>query len=228
MASNQSAATSSSPRANPKAEYYPLWRHVQKVQKCGGGGSWEWRSTEETNSRVARCIYACGIPFNVVPSPYWQDVIRAINKAPQGYKGPNYEKVRTQLLKIGKELVEDIFSPIRSSWNSSGVTIVSDGWTDTRHRPLINIIATSPKGAMFIKAEDYSGEVKDAQFIADVIIKAIEQIGPNKVVQVITENAPVCNAVGLIIEGRYDHIFWTPCIVHNLNLILEEIDNKVS
>jgi hypothetical protein len=48
------------------------------------------------------------------------------------------------------------------------------------------------------------------------------------VVQVITDSAPVCKAAGLIIEGRYDHIFWTPCIVHNLNLILEEIDNKVS
>ena len=155
------------------------------------------------------------------------DMIRAVNKAPQGYKGSNYEKVRTELLKNEKDLVEDVLSPIRSSWSSSGVTIVSDGWTHTRRRPLINIIATSPKGAMFLKAKDCSGEVKDAQFIVDVIIKSIEQVGPNRVVQVITDNAPVCKAVGLIIEGRYDHIFWTPCIVHNLNLILEEIDNKV-
>ena len=173
MTSGQSAAASSNPRANPRAEYYPLWRHVTKLQKCGGGGSWEWRCTlcnntykgsyprvrahllhgggqgisgctkreqdevdgnkrrhddltqapsnieprivaearkrrvghtqqheqpapkntrgpgaspsvqdsriarlvnvqarEETDSRVARCIYACGIPFNVVHSPY--------------------------------------------------------------------------------------------------------------------------------------------------------------
>jgi hypothetical protein len=47
------------------------------------------------------------------------------------------------------------------------------------------------------------------------------------VVQVITDNAPVCKVAGLIVESRYDHIFWTPCIVHNLNLILEEIDIKV-
>ena len=196
MASSQSAAATSNPRANPRAEYYPLWRHVTKLQKCGGGGSWEWRCTlcnntykgsyprvkahmlhvggqgilgctktsdplvrrayqreqdeadgtkrrnddltqapsnieprivaearkrrvghtqqheqpapkntrgpgaspsvqdsrigrlvnvqarEETDSRVARCIYACGIPFNVVRSPYWQDMIRAVNKVP--------------------------------------------------------------------------------------------------------------------------------------------------
>jgi hypothetical protein len=47
------------------------------------------------------------------------------------------------------------------------------------------------------------------------------------VVEVITNNALVCKVADLIVESRYDHIFWTPSIVHNLNLILEEIDNKV-
>ena len=103
--------------------------------------------------------------------------------------------------------MEDILAPSRASWGRSGVTVVSDGWTDTRRRPLINIIATSPKGAMFLKAEDYSGEVKDAQFIGNVLIKAIEQIGPQKVVQFITDNAPVYKVVGLIVESRFDHIF---------------------
>jgi hypothetical protein len=46
------------------------------------------------------------------------------------------------------------------------------------------------------------------------------------VVQVIIDIAPVCKAVGLIVESRYHHIFWTPCIVHKLNLILEEIEAK--
>ena len=66
--------------------------------------------------------------------------------------------------------MEDILAPIRASWGSSWVTIVLDGWTDTKRRPLINIIATSPKGAMFLKAEDCSGEVKNAPFIVDVIM----------------------------------------------------------
>ena len=48
---------------------------------------------EETNTMVARAIYACGIPFNVVRSPYWNDLVWEINTAPAGYKGLNYEKV---------------------------------------------------------------------------------------------------------------------------------------
>jgi hypothetical protein len=71
---------------------------------------------EEVESRVARAIYACGIPFNVVRSPYWQDLVRAINTAPQGFKGPNYEKLRTVLLKKERQLLEDVLKPIRSSW----------------------------------------------------------------------------------------------------------------
>jgi hypothetical protein len=47
------------------------------------------------------------------------------------------------------------------------------------------------------------------------------------VVQVITDNASVCKDAGLIVESRYHHIFWTPCIVHNLNLILEEIEATI-
>ena len=139
--------------------------------------------------------------------------MRAINTAPKRFKGPNYEKLRTNLLKKEKALVEDILRPLRASWSSSGVTFVSDGWTDTRRRPLINIIANSPKGAMFIRVEDCSRETKEPQFIVGILIKSIEQIGPSKVVQVITDNAPVCKAADLIIDSRYDHIFWRPCIV---------------
>ena len=32
----------------------------------------------------------------------------------------------------------------------------------------------------------------------------------------------------MIIESRYNHIFWTPCIVHNINMILEEIEQKTA
>ena len=115
-------------------------------------------------------------------------------------------------LKKKRFLIEDVLKPVRNSWSSSGVSIISDGWTDTRHRPLVNLIASSPAGAMFLRVEDCSAEIKDINFIAEVLISAIEQVGPSNVVQVITNNALVCNAAGLIVESRYNHIFWTPCI----------------
>jgi hypothetical protein len=83
---------------------------------------------------------------------------------------------------------------------------------NTRHRPLFNVITVSPKGAMFLQAKDCSSEVKDSNFITEILI--------------ITNNAPICKATSLIVKGTYNHIFWTLCIVHNLYLTLEEIEAK--
>ena len=48
---------------------------------------------EDVDQRIARCLYGNGIPFNVVRSPLWADMVYAINNAPKGYTSPNYEKV---------------------------------------------------------------------------------------------------------------------------------------
>ena len=80
---------------------------------------------------------------------------------------------------------------------------------------------------MFLKAVDCEGEQKDAQFIVDILIEVIEFVGAENVVQVITDNAKVCKAAGLIVEGKFQHIFWTPCAVHSLNLMLSKMGTKI-
>jgi len=52
---------------------------------------------------------------------------------------------------------------------------------------------------MSLKVEVYSLEVKDAPFIVDSLIRDIEQVGLAKVMQVVTDNAPVCKEARLII-----------------------------
>eukprot|EP01018_Ginkgo_biloba_P004346 Gb_25212 [translate_table: standard] len=159
---------------------------LEKMMDVGG--------REDIDNCVARCIYACGISFNVVRSPYWQDMVGAINDGPKGYKTPSFEKVRTTLLIKEKSLVEHSIEPIRVSWRTTGVSIVSDGWTDARNMPLINVIVVCPKGSMFLNAVDCNGELKDATFIANILIDAIESVGPSNVMQVIIDNARVCKA----------------------------------
>jgi hypothetical protein len=50
---------------------------------------------DEVDPKVVWFLYACGVPFNVLRSPYWHDLVKAINEAPKGYKSPSYEKART-------------------------------------------------------------------------------------------------------------------------------------
>jgi hypothetical protein len=53
--------------------------------------------------------------------------VRAINTAPQGFKGPNYKNLRTFFLWKERLLLEDVLKPIRSSWGSTRVSIISMG-----------------------------------------------------------------------------------------------------
>jgi len=70
-------------------------------------------------------------------------------------------------------------------------------------------------------AEDFSGVEKTGQVIAELLLKAIDEVGPSNVLQVITDNASNYKAVGKEIEKVHRHIFWSPCVVHSLSLILK-------
>ncbi|GMI96415.1 hypothetical protein HRI_003310800 [Hibiscus trionum] len=84
-------------------------------------------------------------------------------------------------------------------------------------------MATFRNGPMFLKAVNCFGEVKDKFFIANLMKEVIDEAGHQNVVQIITNNASNCKGAGEIIESMYPHIYWTPCVVHTLNLALKNI-----
>ena len=89
---------------------------------------------------------------------------------------PGLEKLGTTLLVKARKEVDKILEPIKS-WPSYGVSIVSDGWTDPTHHPLINFMVSSQNGPVFLKAVDALGKYKDAHFMGELFIKTIEEVG---------------------------------------------------
>jgi hypothetical protein len=83
---------------------------------------------------------------------------------------------------------------------TQGVSVVSDGWTNVKNEALINVIASNSRGSMFLYAEDFSGLEKTGDNIAQFLLKAIDEIGPSNVLQVVTDNASNCKAAGREIE----------------------------
>ena len=116
---------------------------------------------------------------------------------------PSSEKLRTTLLVKAKKEVDKILEPIRSTWPSSGVSIVYDGWTDPTCHSLINFMVSSQNRLVFLKAVDALGKYKDAQYMGELFIKVIEDVGVESCVQLIMNNTPVCNAADMIVEAKY-------------------------
>ena len=106
-----------------------------------------------------------------------------------------------------KSNIENVLEPIKKTWNEKGVRICCDGWSDAQRRLLINIMEVSKGGPMFLKAKNYEGETKDKHFIVDLLINTIQEIGPQKAIQVITDNVAAYKAVGYIVEEKFRHIF---------------------
>jgi len=62
-----------------------------------------------------------------------------------------------------------------------------------------------------------------AQLIAEEIEKVLKDIGPNKFVAIVTDNAANCAAARNIISEKYPFIFNTRCVAHCVNLITKDI-----
>ncbi|KAG8379144.1 hypothetical protein BUALT_Bualt07G0057600 [Buddleja alternifolia] len=204
-------------------EYAPRKRKVDgdnnPIEKA-----FNYMGREQLDAEIAKMFYSAGLPFNLARNPHYVKAFSyATNSRIAGYVPPGYNALRTTLLANERRRVESSLEFTKSTWNSTSVTLVCDGWSDPQRRPLINFMAISENGTMFIHAINCEGEYKDKWFIARLIKEVIVEVGVTNVVQVITDNAPVCKAAGLLIEQAYPRIFWTPCVVHTLNLALKNI-----
>nr|XP_048320609.1 uncharacterized protein LOC125419190 [Ziziphus jujuba var. spinosa] len=85
------------------------------------------------------------------------------------------------------------------------------------------MMAASSGGAMFIKSIDANDNIQDEDYVASLFLQLINQIRDANIVQIITYNRKNFKLARLHIESRYPHIFWTPYVVHSLNLALKNI-----
>ncbi|XP_059067582.1 uncharacterized protein LOC131858371 [Cryptomeria japonica] len=179
----------------------PKRPHIDSANPIGR--LFDVQGRQAVGAAIGRFFYANGISFNMARSPFYEEMVRAINNAPASYKPPGYEKLRTTLVDKEKSLLEEQTAPLKRVWAQEGCSIVMDGWTNARNRPLLNIMVTCSKGPYFLKAIDCSGQKKNARFLHSQLCDSIEEVGASHVVQVVTDAAPVCKAAGMFICNHH-------------------------
>ncbi|KAG5524531.1 hypothetical protein RHGRI_031254 [Rhododendron griersonianum] len=138
-----------------------------KKQRTSGGRTettsplekaYDKNKRDQLHAEIARMFYSGGLPFNLARNPYYVTSYQfAANNPLSGYIPPRYNLLRTTLLQQEKTNVERLLLPIKGTWRGKGVSIVSDGWSDSQRRPLINFMAVTEGGPMFLKAVDCLG-----------------------------------------------------------------------
>ncbi|KAK1555314.1 hypothetical protein Q3G72_024769 [Acer saccharum] len=172
---------------------------------------------------VGRFFFENGIPFNVASSPSFVSLLRSVGDYGRGYKAPSPHDLSSWVLQTEVETTRKIVEDVRKTWKATGVTIMSDGWTDIRGRSLLNFLVNNPKGTVFLKSTDASDAVKDTRLIFKLLDSVVEEVRKDIVVQVVIDNASAYKAVGRLLIEKRKHLYWTPCAAHCIDLILEDI-----
>ena len=135
---------------------------------------------------IARWMYDACIPINAMNSSYYQPMLNVVVSYGPGYRGPNYHALQVPLLREAKREIQLIVDSHRSYWVETGCTIMADGWTDTRHRTLINFFVCCPKGIIFIHSVDASNLVKDAITLSNLFDEIVDWVGLANIVHLVT------------------------------------------
>ncbi|XP_031476352.1 uncharacterized protein LOC116247983 [Nymphaea colorata] len=177
---------------------------------------------------ISKFFYHAAIPFHSAHSPYFQPMFDAIAQYGSGVKPPSPYEIGGPLLDEEVETSKSYISELKLSWNTTGCSIMVDGWTDNNGRTLINFLAYCPKGTVFVRSVDASHIINDPQLLFELLSDVVEEVGEKNVVQVITENSANFSLAGSMLMEKRKNLFWTPCAAYCIDQILKEISTMRS
>ena len=171
----------------------------------------------------ASFFYEANVAFNVVRHPAFIKAVSSTASAGFDYTPPSYHAMRTTHIKARrKEIKAKIDERTKTSIDLYGATICSDGWDNVNRRPLMNVMLVCPAGDAFLGSVDTSGNKKTGAYIAREMKNYIEEVGPQNVAQICTDNASNMHGAMDDILREYPHMYKQGCCAHILDLLLED------
>jgi hypothetical protein len=95
--------------------------------------------------------------------------------------------------------------------------------SDGKFETIINLLVSCPRGTILLKSVDASNQGKDEKILFELLNNMVMEAAVENGVEIITNNASNSVLVGNMLEELHPTIFWTPCVVHCLDLMLKDI-----
>ncbi|CAG8807640.1 26293_t:CDS:2, partial [Gigaspora margarita] len=172
---------------------------------------------KELESLLARGFYSAGISFNILEN---DDIKAFFSRALPYFKLPTRYSLLNSFLT--KEY-SDLNTIINYLFNETQfLCLVTDGWSNICKDSIINFMITTPK-PLFYKSVHTKEDQHTVQNIAKGIDKVMQELGVDKFVAVITNNAPNIKATWHILKNQYPTKVFLRCWAHGINLWIKDI-----
>lgn len=93
-----------------------------------------------------------------------------------------------------------------------------------RSEGVTNIIVSTPTPYLYESIQAGSAS-QDGQYYFEKISKVIEEVGPEKVIAYVTDNASVMKKSWRLLQKKYPHLITFGCSAHGMNLLCKDIMN---
>ncbi|GJR04378.1 zf-BED domain-containing protein [Tanacetum coccineum] len=147
--------------------------------------------------------------------------------ARRGLDPPSYHEIRVTFLKKEVDYTKSLLEEYKNEWKKTGCTLMTDGWSDRKNRPICNFLVNNPKGTIFLASIDTSDISKTKEKVFAMLDDFVKKISEEHVVQVVTDNAANYKAAGEMLMNKRNKLFWTPCAAHCIDLMLEDFEKKI-
>lgn len=172
---------------------------------------------------IGRFFYEMGIDFSVANSPSFQDMINA-SHGKEKCEIPSCQELKGWILHEQAMEMQEYVKRIRHSWESTGCSILLDGWTDENGRNLVSFIVDCPQGPIYLRSSDISTSIGNVDSLQLLLDGVIEEVGVNNVVQIVAcSTSGWMGDVGKQFMERRRTVFWTVSVFHCIALMLEKI-----
>ena len=156
------------------AQVNKRWKQ-STLEECDGAAK-----LETAQQDVARMWYRCSLPFQSIGFAEVVDAFDAVCQygAVTGqttFLLPSAPSLRNSRLDAEVARIEAKLEEHSKTMQTYGISLQSDGKDNQARRHLVNIITTSPAGARFREVIDVSGQVRDAEHTAELLIDAVER-----------------------------------------------------
>ncbi|XP_020241521.1 uncharacterized protein LOC109819937 isoform X2 [Asparagus officinalis] len=196
---------------------------VLKMKQPVMDNKYRKKARDDVNRYIGRWFYEAGIPFNTASIPSFIQMVQAIGKFGVFLDAPTPYELRETILQREVDETREIIEKFKKSCALNGCSILTDAWSDRKMRSIMNIVVHSDGGTAFLGSCDASGDKHDANYICNYVEKAIEELGAQNVVQIVTDGASNNMAAAKSLAIKKPNIFWTTCAAHTINLMLADI-----
>ncbi|KAH7861870.1 hypothetical protein Vadar_031980 [Vaccinium darrowii] len=179
---------------------------------------------DKADMAIVKFMFDAGIPLSTSNSSYFQQMADAIAAAGPGYKVPSYHYLRGTLENRSVQEAEELSREWRKSCEMTGCTVMVDRWADRTGRVVINFFGYCSKGTIFLKSVVATDIDKSSEALLSLFDSVVQEVGPNNIVNFVTDTQPSYKAAGKELMSKYRTFFWSASAASCIDLMLEEIE----